>query len=142
MKTNGKVIGTVYREALGIPGLDEILAWLGFGPDQIMIMRKEARDHGHDHFETKNADAVTYVHANHVALMLRGIRAEVVYDDQFEVGDTVALRSGGQVMTVICVESATNGQFADAMWITDDGETVAKVSNIPFACLVEADPPA
>lgn len=61
---------------------------------------------------------------------------------EFEVGDTVKLKSGGKVMTVIYVESATNGQFADAMWITDDGETVAKVSNIPFACLVEADPPA
>ncbi len=141
MKTNGKVIGTVYKEALGVPELDDVLTALGVQPDQILIMRKEARDHGHDHFETKNSDAVMYVHANHVALMLRGIRAEVVYDDQFEVGDTVTLKSGGQIMTVSKVDN--EAKTADLLWnaIGMNG-CVSCAFKVPFACLVPADPPA
>ncbi len=138
MKTNGKVIGTVYKEALGVPELDDVLTALGVQPDQILIMRKEARDHGHDHFETKNSDAVMYVHANHVALMLRGIRAEVVYDDQFEVGDTVTLKSGGQVMTVSRVDAVDT--TCDLIWsavgMRSDMYCAFKV---PFACLVPAE---
>ena len=141
MKTNGKVIGTVYREALKVPELDDVLTALGVQPDQILIMRKEARDHGHDHFETKNSDAVMYVHANHVALMLRGILAEVVYDDQFEVGDTVALRSGGQVMTVARVDATD--KTCDLVWTAIGMSTCMSCAfKVPFACLVPADPPA
>ncbi len=138
MKTNGKVIGTVYREALGAPELDDVLTALGFGPEQILIMRKEARDHGHDHFETKNADAVMYVHANHVALMLRGILAEVVYDDQFEVGDTVTLKSGGQVMTVSRVDAVDT--TCDLIWNAIGMTTCMSCAfKVPFACLVPAE---
>lgn len=141
MKTNGKVIGTVYKEALGVPELDDVLTALGVQPDQILIMRKEARDHGHDHFETKNSDAVMYVHANHVALMLRGIRAEVVYDDQFEVGDTVQLKSGGQVMTVSRVDAGD--KTCDLIWSAVGMSTgMYCASKVPFACLAPADPPA
>lgn len=138
MKTNGKVIVTVYREALKAPELDEVLTSLGFGPEQILIMRKEARDHGHDRFETKNSDAVTYVHANRVALMLRGILAEVVYDDQFEVGDTVALRSGGQVMTVSRVDAGD--KTADLIWNASGMSTCMSCAfKVPFQCLTPAE---
>ena len=140
MKTNKQVIGTIYKEALGIPGLDEILAWLGFGPDQIMIMRKEAQDHGHDHFETQNSDAIMYVHANHVGLMMRGILAEVVHSEEFEIGDTVALKSGGVVMTVSKVDASD--KTASLIWNNVGPDQFGTMSNIPFACLTEADPPA
>mgnify|MGYP000343649793 CR=1 FL=1 len=142
MKTNGKVIGTVYKEALGVPELDDVLTALGVQPDQILIMRKEARDHGHDHFETKNSDAVMYVHANHVALMLRGIRAEVVYDDQFEVGDTVKFKSGGPVMTVCKINQQTGNSplpTVDTLWGLDGQWRPGHASKIPHRCLVPAE---
>lgn len=138
MKTNGKVIVTVYREALKAPELDDVLTALGFGPEQILIMRKEARDHGHDRFETRSSDAIMYVHANQFALMLRGIWAEVVYDDQFEIGDTVALRSGGQVMTVNKVDATD--KTCDLIWNAIGMSTCMSCAfKVPFACLTPAE---
>ena len=81
------------------------------------------------------------MHANHVALMLRGIWAEVVYDDQFEVGDTVALRSGGQVMTVNKVDAGD--KTCDLIWNAIGMSTCMSCAfKVPFACLTPADPPA
>ena len=139
MKTNRQVIGTIYKEALGIPGLDEILAWLGFSPDQIKIMRAEVNANGHDHFETRNSDAIMYVHANHVGLMMRGILAEVVHDEEFETGDTVTLKSGGVVMTVSKVD--VSDKTADLIWnMPGSFGAISCAFKIPFACLTEADP--
>ena len=142
MKTNKQVIGTIYKEALGIPGLDEILASLGFGPDQIVIMRMEAQHNGRNHFEIWDSDAgvITYAQDNRVSLMMRGILTEITPRDVFEAGDTVTLKSGGVVMTVSKVN--VSDKNASLIWNNVGPDQFGTMSNIPFACLTPADPPA
>ena len=141
MNTYRKLRVTLYKEALGIPGVDGILTALEPDRTRVVIMRMEAQHNGHHQFESMNPDVMLYATENQVSLMMRGIRVEIVCTDVFEVGDTVKFKSGGPVMTVSKVDN--EAKTADLLWnaIGMNG-CVSCAFKVPFACLVPADPPA
>lgn len=145
MNTYRKLIVTLCKEALGVPGLDEVLTALEPDLNRIVIMRMEAQHNGHHQFESMNPDVMSYATENQVSLMMRGIRAEIVCTDVFEVGDTVKFKSGGPVMTVCKVNQTTKDRpmpTVDTLWGLDGQWRPGHASKVPFACLTPADPPA
>lgn len=140
MKEKTSVIGTLYKEALAIDGLDEVLGKLGIAPDQIAHMRGRASVDGHVHFACAGQDIFSYAHENRIALMMRGIDTSVLHDREIEVGDTVMLKSGGQIMTVSKIDDDTVS--ADLLWNNVCSCGFGSMFRVPLACLVPADPPA
>lgn len=141
MRTNAKVRGVIHKEALGIPGLDEVLISLGFGPDQIGMVRTGLTEDGSYYFSRSDQEVVDYVGANTPTIMLHAIRTDIVFSDVFEAGDTVTLKSGGVVMTVSKVDTAD--KTADLIWnMIGSYGSMSCAFKVPFACLVPADPPA
>jgi hypothetical protein len=140
MKEKTSVIGTLYKEALGFVGLDEVLIALGFEAEMIGYARMEAREKGTSFFQFAAPASIEYVSKNRVALMLRGIDTEVLCDPEIEVGDTVTLKSGGQVMTVSKINDDTVS--ADLIWNNVCSCGFGSMFRVPLACLVPANPPA
>ena len=142
MNTTRGGIGTLYKESFGFEDLDDNLRALGFGPVQIAELRTDALEHGHSFFVITTEEGITFASSNRVRLMMRGIDTEIMIDNEgvFETGDTVTLKSGGKVMTVVKVN--TEAATANMIWYDKNAGGIAKVIGIPFACLTPADPPA
>jgi hypothetical protein len=140
MKEKTSVIGTLYKEALGFVGLDEVLEELGLTPAHVRAHLLAPETNHLCHFQFTNQKVISYVHENRVALMLRGIETEILYDHEIEVGDTVTLKSGGQVMTVSKIDNDTVS--ADLIWNNVCSCGFGSMFRVPLACLVPANPPA
>lgn len=142
MNTYRKLRVTLYKEALGIPGVDGILTALEPDRTRVVIMRMEAQHNGHHQFESMNPDVMLYATENQVSLMMRGIRVEIVCTDVFEVGDTVKFKSGGPVMTVCKINQQTGNSplpTVDTLWGLDGQWRPGHASKIPHRCLVPAE---
>ena len=142
MNTTRGGIGTLYKESFGFEDLDDNLRALGFGPVQILELRTDALEHGHSFFVIPTEEGITFASSNRVRLMMRGIDTEIMIDNEgvFETGDTVTLNSGGQIMTATKVN--VEAKTVDLIWNNAGPDGFGTMSNVPFACLTPADPPA